>query len=304
MRMNKESVLLIVGGNDAELDDSLAAASRLQSILPSLGLTPIRVDAGPNLLEVASSGAKAAIVCMAGSQAATGHIHAVLSMSGIPYRGPLPQRVAPAASLITSRSLLAFDNIPVPPYITVKGGRILSAHEIPFTFPVRVRADSSPLDRGEVLSSLKPLQHHVLSRRGTNLILEPAASGTTHTIAVLVLNDSVMVTAELDGDSVMTPSLNPVELANIKTLAQKAVDALSLTGGPYIVHFITGQADPVVDHITVLPSLAPDSLLDRLLMAAGIEFTEWVTETLDTLTSTTSRQAPEATVRTEDTLRP
>ena len=301
--MKDKRVLLIVGGNGSELEDSLAAASRLQSILPGLGYVPVKVSAGPELLDaVLNAGASAAIVCMAGPQASTGHIHAVLSMAQIPFMGPRPERAAASSSVTTSRKLLAFSNIPVPPYVTVQGGSILSPYQVPFTFPVTVRDDTSRLDSGEVFSSLKPLQHHVLSRGGATLVLEPHIRDG-RSVAMLVHGGRVTVTAEVNGHTLETPDLSPVQSANMKTMALRAIDVLSIGDGPFIVHFTaTDTADPVLDSVTVMPSLAPGALLERLIAAAGKDFTEWMGSVLSSLVTSETGFVAASALHPEETL--
>ncbi len=295
--MKMKRVGVVMGGTSAERDISLSSGVAVADALEATGREVVRIDLrdGRELVrQLAQAKLDVAFLALHGRLGEDGCVQGALELLGIPYTGSGVLASALAMDKLKTKELLRLHNVPTPPYYWVNEAEATTDIEElhgSFGFPVIVkpRREGSSLGLtkathpGELASGLKLALEY-----DGSVVVERFIQGRE--IAVGVLDGRVLGAIEIapkkgiyDFESKYTPGLTdyymPARLPatryrGVLNLAERAIQALEVTGVARVDLLVTEGMNEYVLEVNTLPGMTKTSLLPKIAAAAGFGFTE------------------------------
>src|SRR6186713_1998657 len=293
--MSSRRVGVVMGGASAEREISLRSGQAVEAALERLGhdVTPIVLGAGTDpFLALSASGVDVAFLALHGRFGEDGCVQGLLEMLGVPYTGSSVLASALAMDKVKSKELFRLFNVPTPPYYVIDRDVPLDAlaecHGS-FGFPVVVK----PRREGSSIGVTKALDPHVFRRAVAHardfdheVLVERFVAGRE--VHVGLLDGRVLGAIEVAPDNGMydfeakyTPGrtqyfmparLPATRYRGVLNLAERAAQALGVTGAARVDLMVTEGENEYVLEVNTLPGMTPTSLLPKIAAAAGFDF--------------------------------
>lgn len=290
--MTVKRIGILMGGSTAERDVSLQGGRAVAVALERAGHEVVRIEIGGRrdpADQIRKASIDAAFVAVQPGHGDNGCIQGLLEMLGIPYTGSGVLETALCMDKLKSKELFRLHNVPTPPYYVYSGSAntagVREAHGS-FGFPaiVKPRRSAAASVRVHDEQGLLAAIGEVLTR-GDQGLVERYIRGSQ--IAVGILNHRVLgalecqgVSASCAGSQGVRRSLSPTLYRNVLNLAERAAEALGLSGAVQVTLMLTEDQNEYVLDATASAVITPGSLLCQIAEAAGYGFTELCEATL------------------------
>lgn len=317
--MKSKRVGILMGGRSAEREVSLRSGRAVANALEQAGHEVVRIDLGSqhdpaDLLR--RSGIDVAFLALHGRFGEDGCVQGLLELLGIPYTGSGVLESALAMDKLKSKELFRLHNVPTPPYYVYSQATtreaILEAHGS-FGFPaiVKPRREGSSIgitratDEDSLVEAVRTAAEH-----DRDVLVERFIRGKEITVGIL--NGRVLGALEVapangiyDYTAKYTPGmteyhvparLTPALYKNVLFLAERAADALGVSGGLRVDMIVTEGQNEYVLEVNTLPGMTPTSLLPKIAEAAGYSFEELCESILSSARLHVQTQRPAAKV--------
>ncbi|HEY6728921.1 MAG TPA: D-alanine--D-alanine ligase [Polyangiaceae bacterium] len=299
----KARVGVVMGGMSAEREVSFSSGRAVAEALRSLGHDVVEVEWNDTLgcLEaLRDNPIDAAFLALHGRFGEDGCIQGLLEMLGVPYTGSSVLASALAMDKVKSKELFRLFNVPTPPYYVLDAGvplEALAERHGSFGFPVVVK----PRREGSSIGVTKALDLQAF-RRGVqharefdqDVLVERYVAGRE--VHVGLLDGRVLGAIEVAPDNGMydfeakyTPGrtqyfmparLPATRYRGILNLAERAAQALGVTGAARVDLLVTEGENEYVLEVNSLPGMTPTSLLPKIAESAGYDFAHLCDEIL------------------------
>ncbi len=295
--MKSKRVGILMGGSSAEREVSLRSGRAVASALEQAGHEIVRIDLGSQqdpAEQLRRAALDVAFLALHGRFGEDGCVQGMLELLGIPYTGSGVLESALAMDKLKSKELFRLHNVPTPPYYVFSAQptreEILETHGS-FGYPamVKPRREGSSIgiscahDDESLIESVRAAAEH-----DRDVLVERFIRGKEITVGIL--NGRVLGALEIapvsgiyDYAAKYTPGmteyhvparLTPALYKNVLFLAERAAEALGVSGAVRVDMIVTeGQNEQVLE-VNTLPGMTPTSLLPKIAEAAGFGFVE------------------------------
>ena len=293
--MKKARVGVLMGGLSAEREVSLRSGRAVADALRALGHSVTELDIVEPLdvlRAVDEHSIELAFVAMHGRFGEDGCVQGLLEILGVPYTGSSVLASALAMDKLKSKELFRLFNVPTPPYYVIDGPRALAnLKELhgSFGYPVVVkpRREGSSLGLGKAnnLAELEQAVRHALDF-DSSLLVERFISGREVHVGLLegrvlgaieVAPQGELYDFHAKYNSDLTHYYMPARLPGARyrgvlNLAERAAQALEVTGAARVDLLVTEGQNEYVLEVNTLPGMTPTSLLPKIAAASGYDF--------------------------------
>jgi D-alanine-D-alanine ligase len=292
---------VLMGGLSSERELSLKTGEAVHAALTDRGHQAIKVFVDRDLdLVLRAERIDIAFLALHGRYGEDGCVQGLLELLGIPYTGSSVLASALAMDKLKAKELFRLHNLPTPQYYVHRRGQGgASEQHGSFGYPaiVKPRAEGSSLGvrRVEDDDDLDAAVDEAL-RFDDDVLVERFVEGVE--LHVALLGDRALGAIEIahdpaadggifdvqarhgrgkaKGRSHVTfhapPRLSVERLRGALTFAERAARALECSGLVEVDIVVSERGNEHVLEVDTLPSLAPQSLLPKILHAADIEF--------------------------------
>ena len=291
--MKSQRVGVLLGGTSAEREVSLRTGAAVAEALGSRGHEVVLLDlAHPDVFsQLAGARLDTAFLALHGRFGEDGCVQGVLEMLRIPYTGSDVLSSALAMDKLKSKELFRLHNVPTPPYYVWEAPDtvgLLDAHGA-FGYPavVKPRREGSSIGLSIVKDSAQ-LLGAVASAQAFDRCILVERFIRAKEVTVGILDGRVLGVLEIapksgvyDYNAKYTPNQTeyfiPARLTEQRTigvlnLAERAAEALGVTGAIRIDLLVTEGQNEYVLEANTLPGMTPTSLLPKIAAAAGYSF--------------------------------
>lgn len=280
--MTSQRIGILTGGSTTGRETSLQNGRAVAHLLESAGYDVVRLElAGRRdpAEQIRKAAIDTAFVSLKGGLGENGCIQGLLEILGIPYTGSGVLESALARDKLKSKELFRLHNVPTPAYYLYSGAAdavAIRAMHRSFGFPVFVM----PRHSG-VTSCCARDEESMCAAIGAALIHDPevvverCVRGTE--VLVGLLNRRVLGALERPCESEPCGRLGPRTTGalseplhrNVLNLAERAADALGLSGAVQVTLILTEDQNEYVVDIDPSPSLMSGSIYTQIAEAAG-----------------------------------
>ncbi|HEY5958877.1 MAG TPA: D-alanine--D-alanine ligase [Polyangiaceae bacterium] len=295
--MNSKRVGILMGGSSAEREISLKSGRAVARALEQAGHDIVRIELGTNAdpaEQLRRAAIDVAFLALHGRFGEDGCVQGMLELLGIPYTGSGVLESALAMDKLKSKELFRLHNVPTPPYYVYSGAistdDILETHGS-FGYPamVKPRREGSSIgisratDDASLIAAVRIAAEH-----DRDVLVERFVRGQEITVGIL--NGRVLGALEIapsgglfDFNAKYTSGateyhmparLTPALYKNVLFLAERAADALGVSGAARVDLIVTEGQNEYVLEVNSLPGMTPTSLLPKIAESAGFGFVE------------------------------
>jgi D-alanine-D-alanine ligase len=295
--MKSQRVGILMGGSSAEREISLHSGRAVACALEQAGHEVVRIDLGSQqdpAEQLRRAAIDVAFLALHGRFGEDGCVQGMLELLGIPYTGSGVLESALAMDKLKSKELFRLHNVPTPPYYVFSAqptsDEILETHGS-FGFPamVKPRREGSSIgislahDADRLIEAIRAAAEH-----DRDVLVERFIRGKEITVGIL--NGRVLGALEVapasgiyDYAAKYTPGmteyhvparLTPALYKNVLFLAERAAEALGVSGAVRVDMIVTEGQNEYVLEVNTLPGMTPTSLLPKIAEAAGFGFVE------------------------------
>lgn len=292
---------VLMGGQSSERDVSLRTGAAVHRALCRRGYDAVTIDVGPSLVhDIRDQKIGIAFLALHGPGGEDGSIQGFLETLGIPYTGSGVQASAIGMHKVTTKTILAANNIPVPDGTEIRRGeKVSSARALRSTgsrWPVVVKpaSEGSTIGVTIVKQPSQWTQALALAHRYDRVaMVEAYIPG--HEVTVSLLGRQGEPPLVLPAVEIVAPGgfydfaakyekgktqyLCPAPLAasvtrQIRALALRTYEVLGCAGAARVDFRITPRGRPYVLEINTVPGMTETSLLPMAAAQAGIGYDE------------------------------
>ena len=301
--MQKESVLVLMGGMSEERDVSLRSGAAVLKALKSLGYAAEGVDLQPDTIQkIIDLHPDLVFLALHGKNGEDGTIQGLLDIMGIPYTGSGVASSAICMNKVLSKKLFQYENIPTAPFTVLRRGYVSDKEELylsleeQFAFPMVVKAAGQGSSIGtRIVRSREDLPDAVKEafKYDTELLVEKYIEGVEVTVPVignqqpeaLPVIEITAVNEFYDYESKYTPGMcEHIIPARINEAHRQLVEEISLLtytamgcrGFARVDLIIDKQGQPYVLEVNTIPGMTEMSLVPDSARAAGYSFEDLV----------------------------
>ena len=295
---------VLMGGHSSERDVSLRTGAAVHRALCRRGYDAVTIDVGPSLVQdIRDQKIAIAFLALHGPGGEDGAIQGFLETVGIPYTGSGIPASAIGMHKVTTKTILAAHNIPVPAGTVIQRGEKVSSvralRMAKLRWPVVVKPASEGSTIGVTIVK-KPSQWKgalaLAHRYDRDAIVEAYIPGHEVTVSLIGRQgDSPLVLPAVEivapggfydfaakYEKGKTQYLCPAPLKasvtrQIRTLALRTYEVLGCAGAARVDFRITPRGRPYVLEINTAPGMTETSLLPMAAARAGIDY-EQLTE--------------------------
>jgi len=303
---------ILMGGTSPERDVSLKSGNAVFNTLHASGYDVIALDVGHDICDLLRrEGIEIAFLVLHGGYGENGGIQGLLDVLSIPYTGSGVLASALAMDKEASKKIFIYHGIPVPPFLVLTSVDVNSAEtEKSSSFPLQhgVLPDFDfpwvikPVTEGSSIgvsivregSSLYGALHEALEF-GDRVLVERYIEGKE--VQVGILNDNILgaveVRPQLDFYSyeakytaglteyILPPDVQSNVLHRAEETALAAHRALSCRGATRVDIIIDRTGNPFVLEVNTIPGMTETSLLPKIGLQSGLDFTSLVETILE-----------------------
>lgn len=290
--MTSKRVGVLMGGVSMEREVSLRTGEAICTALRARGHDVVQIDVDRDLdRTLRETPIEVAFLALHGTYGEDGCVQGLLELRGIPYTGSSVMASALAMDKLKSKQLFRLYNVPTAPYYLVARddlSRLADVHGS-FGFPafVKPRCQGSSVGAGKAsdLSELCARCEDALKYDDFALV-ERFVAGREITVGVLdgrALGaiEIVPKTGFYDYDNKYKPGqsayhyparLTPTRYKNVLGLAERAVQALDVSGAVRVDLLVTEGENEYVLEVNTLPGMTETSLLPKIAQENGLDF--------------------------------
>lgn len=283
---------VIMGGESAEREVSLASGRGIADELARLSYTVMEIDAGRDLAaRVAEAEIDLAFIALHGGAGENGAVQGLFEVMGMPYTGSGILASAAAMDKAASKILFAHAGLRVPGHAVVEKeqAEAFSAGSIGFPFPYVVKPAAEGSSIGVcIVNSETELQAALAEafRYGRRALVEEYVKGKEIQIGVLrgkaiggveVRPKKAFYDYECKYTKGMTEYILPPEIPDdmferLKDAALRAHRALGCSVYSRVDFLVDGSGKEYVLEVNTLPGMTPTSLMPKIAALAGMSF--------------------------------
>lgn len=283
---------VIMGGESAEREVSLASGRGIADELARLGYTVIEIDAGRDLAaRAADAEIDLAFIALHGGAGENGAVQGLFEVMGMPYTGSGILASAAAMDKATSKILFSRAGLRVPGHAVVEKERAeaFSAGGIGFNFPLVVKPAAEGSSIGvRIVDSETELQSALAEafRYGRRALVEEYVKGKEIQIGVLggraiggveVRPKKAFYDYECKYTRGMTEYILPPDipddmLERLKDAALLAHRSLGCSVYSRVDFLVDESGNEYVLEVNTLPGMTPTSLMPKIAALAGMSF--------------------------------
>jgi D-alanine-D-alanine ligase len=283
---------ILAGGISAEREVSLRTGDAIHDALAARGYQVTKIDVDRDLdLRLRQTPIDVAFLALHGTYGEDGCVQGLLELRGIPYTGSSVMASAVAMDKLKSKELFRLYNLPTPPYYALRAEQLGQLDELhgSFGFPVFVkpRSQGSSVGAGKATDpgELRARCEEAL-RHDTHALIERFVAGREMTVAVL--DGRALGAIEIvprggfydyqskytagQSEYIYPARLSPTRYKNVLTLAEKATQALEVSGAVRVDFLITEGENEYVLEVNTLPGMTATSLLPKIAKENGYDF--------------------------------
>ena len=295
--MKKLTLALLYGGISSEREVSINSGNQVYEALDKEKYDVLRYDTKTDLakLVVDSNRIDVALIILHGLYGEDGTVQGLLDLLDIPYQGSTVLGSAIAMNKLISKQLYEHNDIPTPPFITVRQGdaidpkKYLKQLGLPLVIKPVEGGSSVGMTIAKSEASVKPAMDTAFEHDGT-IILEAYIEGIELTGGVIGNNDLqalplIEIIPNEDHDffdyeakyvAGVSQEICPARIdekltEKAQTLAKMAHTALACKGYSRTDMILKGQ-DIFVLETNTIPGMTATSLLPQAAAAAGLDF--------------------------------
>ncbi len=313
--VTRKRIGVLMGGLSAERDVSMRSGLAIYQTLQEAGYDAVPVDVGRDIVAVLKKEkVRLAFLALHGGTGENGAIQGMLDVLGVPYTGSGVLASALAMDKESSKKIFAYHGFSIAPFMVVvkdKGRKkkktegtrpdLIGSFVFPdfprpdFPLPWIVKPSAEGSSIGVSIVKEESGLHDCLSRTfsfGRRLMIEKFIKGKELHIAVL--GDKVLGGVEVRPslefynyeakyksgltDYVMPPEVDEEAYGRTKELALKAHLALGCSGATRVDFIMDERNEPYILEVNTLPGMTTTSLLPKIAVSAGMDFTELLEE--------------------------
>jgi D-alanine-D-alanine ligase len=292
--LTDKKIGVLMGGTSAEREVSLRSGSAVYKALQGLGYNVIAIDAGPDICNVLKrEKVELAFLALHGGCGENGSVQGMLEVLGIKYTGSGVLASALAMDKEASKKIFRYHNIPVPPFVILKGER--KAERIEFDLPWVLKPATEGSSVGVSIVREKETFDEALAKAfsfGPRAIVEKYIDGKEIHIGILngrtlggveVRPSLEFYNYEAKYTSGITAYILPPEIPDgvyeqAKAAALSAHLALGCRGASRVDLMIDAGGNPYVLEVNTIPGMTETSLLPKIAGLAGYDFPRLIEE--------------------------
>ncbi len=293
-------VAVAMGGKSAEREISLRSGQRVLAALKRLGVDAVAVDIRDRPLEALQhQGFDRVFNIVHGRGGEDGVLQGLLEAMGLPYTGSSVLGCALSMDKLTTKLCWRGAGLPTPDWVVLKTQEdfIRCADLLGFPVIVKPALEGSSLGTNKA-GDLEELAwaFEEASRYHCQVFAERWIDGHEYTAALLQNEILPLIRLETprafydfeakyqaDSTRYLCPCGLPwEEEQQLKELAWRACEVLSVTGWGRVDLFLDRQGSPWLIEVNTVPGMTDHSLVPMAARAAGIEFDELVWHILET----------------------
>ncbi len=290
--MKTKRVGILMGGVSAEREVSLRTGEGIYEALAERGYNVTKIFVDRELdRTLRNQPIDVAFLALHGTYGEDGCVQGLLELLGIPYTGSGVMASALAMDKLKAKQMFRLYNVPTPPYYSVRADQIDTLEEVhgSFGFPAfvkpRCQGSSVGAGRAEGMSELRARCEEAL-RFDDHALVERFVAGRE--VHVGVLDGRALGAIEIvpkgafydykskyqsGGSEYHFPArLSPTRYKGVLNLAERAVQALDVTGATRVDMLVTEGENEYVLEVNTLPGMTKTSLLPKIAKGAGYEF--------------------------------
>jgi D-alanine-D-alanine ligase len=283
---------ILVGGISAEREVSLRTGDAIHAALAERGYQVSKLVVDRDLdLSLRKDPIDVAFLALHGTYGEDGCVQGLLELRGIPYTGSSVMASAVAMDKLKSKQLFRLYNVPTPPYYALRAEELDKLGELhgSFGFPVFVkpRSQGSSVGAGKA-NDLAELHARCLDalRHDEYALIERFVAGREMTVAVL--DGKALGAIEIvpkggfydyqskytagQSEYIYPARLTPTRYKNVLALAEKAAQALEVSGAVRVDFLITEGENEYALEVNTLPGMTATSLLPKIAKENGYDF--------------------------------
>lgn len=317
--LTKVRIGVLMGGQSSEREVSLRTGSAVHRALRRRGYDAVAIDVGPGLSrDLQRHRIAIAFLALHGPGGEDGAIQGFLETLGIPYTGSGVQASSVGMHKVTTKTILAAHDIPVPPGLVVKRGQIVSEgrafRAAKLRWPVVVKPASEGSTIGVTIVKERAQWKKALAlahRYDRDAVVEAYIPG--HEVTVSLLGRGGRAPLVLPAVEIVAPGgfydysakyekgktryLCPAPLSaavtrEIRAQALRAYEVLDCAGAIRVDFRITPRGRPYVLEVNTAPGMTETSLLPMAAAQAGIGYEELTERILESAVARISSQGP------------
>ena len=318
--LTRAHIGVLMGGQSAEREVSLRTGAAVHRSLVRRGYDAVAVDVGPTLFQdLREQKIAVAFLALHGPGGEDGAIQGFLETLGIPYTGSGVQASAIGMHKVTTKTLLAVADIPVPAGTVVKRGKTVSSAALLRRAKLRWPVVVKPASQGSTIGVTivrKPSQWRealaLAHRYDTDAMVEAYIPG--HEVTVSIIGRRHAAPLVLPAVEIVAPGgfydfaakyekgktqyLCPAPLSaavtrEIRKLALRTYEVLGCEGAARVDFRITPRGRPFVLEINTAPGMTETSLLPMAAAKATIEYDELTERILESALARLDRSSGE-----------
>jgi D-alanine-D-alanine ligase len=292
--VNTKRVGILMGGVSSEREVSLRTGEAIFEALRERGHDVVKVLVDREIdRTLRQAPIDVAFIALHGTYGEDGAIQGLLEIMGIPYTGSGVMASALAMDKLKSKQLFQQHNVPTPPYYVVTGAQLdrLETLHGSFGFPAFVkprsqgssvgagRADDPAALRARCEEALRfdefALVERFIGGKEINVgLLDGRALGAIEIVPKGAFYD-YKSKYQAGGSEYHFPArLSPTRTKSVLTLAERAVQALDVTGAARVDLLVTEGENEYVLEVNTLPGMTATSLLPKIAQGAGYAFAD------------------------------
>jgi len=305
-----------MGGTSSEREVSLRTGQAVYESLIRRGYDAIPIDVSERLPEeLRERGVDIAFLSLHGPGGEDGTIQGFLDTIGMPYTGSGVQASAVSMHKAITKTLLAAQDIPVPPGLVVSRGDVPSLNTVLKKAKLKLPVIVKPASQGSTIGVTIVRQMNrwkealaLAHRYDPEAMVEAFIPG--HEITVAVLDDVAGPPRVLPAVEIVAPDgfydfaakyqkgktqylcpapLSGMMLRRIEDLARRTFQILGCKGAARVDFRITPRGRPYILEINTVPGMTETSLLPMAAATAGFDYDQLVERILRSALNRKSR---------------
>jgi D-alanine-D-alanine ligase len=290
--VKSKRVGILMGGVSSEREVSLNTGNAIYETLKERGYDVVKVLVDRDIdRALRAEPIDVAFIALHGTYGEDGAIQGLLEIFGIPYTGSGVMASALAMDKLKSKQLFRLCNVSTPPYYVVTRDDLpkLEAIHGSFGFPtfVKPRCQGSSVgagranDLGELATRCTEalrfddfalVERHVAGKEINVGVLDGKALGAIEIVPKGAFYDYKSKYQPGGSEYHFPARLTPTRYKSVLALAERAVQALDVSGATRVDMLITEGENEYVLEVNTLPGMTATSLLPKIAKGAGYDF--------------------------------
>lgn len=296
--LTRERIGVLMGGQSSEREISLKTGLAVHRALRRRGYDAVAIDVDASLVRrLRANKVEIVFLALHGPGGEDGTIQGLLESIGMPYTGSGVRASAIAMHKVTTKALLAYHDIPVPPGTVVLAGRkgagrtssIPAGLRLPIVVKpaaegstigvsiVRRRSEwGSALKRAHAYDEEAVVESYIAGREVAGAVLAgprgPVALPTVEIVAPGGFYDYAAKYQKGRTHYLCPAPLPAAVTRRIKELAVQAYQVIGCEGAARVDFRVTPKGRPYILEVNTIPGMTETSLLPMAAAQAGLDY--------------------------------